>query len=101
MHEGVEDAFRYDRMVICASSYDADLFTPMITFLNILRIKNYQNRKVGIIENGAWGPTAGRIMKETVSGFKNVEIVEPMVTVKGTLKDDSRAAIDELVKALV
>ena len=100
MHEGIEDAFRYDRMVLCASSYDADLFTPMITFLNILRIKNYQKRKVGIIENGAWGPTAGRIMKQTVEGFKDVEIVEPMVTVRGTLKDDSRAAIDKLVEEL-
>ena len=101
IHEGVEDAFRYDRMVICASSYDADLFPPMTQFLEILRIKSYQNRKVGIIENGAWAPTAGRIMKQKVEAFKNVQIVEPMVTVKATLKEDSKAAIDELVKALM
>ncbi|MCR4717609.1 MAG: MBL fold metallo-hydrolase [Lachnospiraceae bacterium] len=100
IHEGVEDAFRYDRMVVCASSYDADLFTPMTTFLEILRMKNYQNRKVGIIENGAWAPTAGRVMKSKLEAFKNVEIIEPMVTVRASLKDDSKAAIDELVAHL-
>ncbi len=100
IHEGVEDAFRYDRMVLLASSYDADLFTPMSHFLEILRMKAYQNRKVGLVENGAWAPTAGRVMKQKLEAFKNIEIVEPMVTVKGTLKDDSRAALDELAEAL-
>lgn len=101
IHEAVEDAFRYDRMVVCASSYDGDLFPPMADFLNILRLKSYQNRKAGIIENGTWGPVAGRMMKSTLEGFKNITVIDPMVTVKSTLNDESRAAIDELVRNLM
>ena len=102
LHEGVEDAFRYSRMVLCASSYDADVFPPMRAFLNVLSIKAYQKRKVALVENGSWAPTAGRVMKQYIEGFKDVELVEPMVTIKSTLKEENieqlKALAEELLK---
>jgi len=102
LHEGVEDAFRYSRMVLCASSYDADVFPPMRAFLNVLSIKAYQKRKVALVENGSWAPTAGRVMKQYIEGFKDVELVEPMVTIKSTLKEENieqlKALAEELIK---
>ena len=102
LHEGVEDAFRYSRMVLCASSYDADVFPPMRAFLNVLSIKAYQKRKVALVENGSWAPTAGRVMKQYIEGFKDVELVEPMVTIKSTLKEENieqlKALAEELMK---
>lgn len=101
MAEAIEDAFRYDRLVLAAASYDAGTFPPMEDFLHHLKSKNYQNRTVGIIENGTWGPTAARAMKSIVEGFKNVTIVEPTVTIKSVLNDDSRAALKKLADELV
>lgn len=101
MAEAIEDAFRYDRLVLAAASYDAGAFPPMEDFLHHLKSKNYQNRTVGIIENGTWGPTAARAMKSIVEGFKNVTIVEPTVTIKSVLNDDSRAALKKLADELV
>ena len=102
LHEGVEDAFRYSRMVLCASSYDADVFPPMRAFLNVLSIKAYQKRRVALVENGSWAPTAGRVMKQYIEGFKDVELVEPMVTIKSTLKEENieqlKALAEELMK---
>ncbi len=102
LHEGVGDAFRYSRMVLCASSYDADVFPPMRAFLNVLSIKAYQKRRVALVENGSWAPTAGRVMKQYIEGFKDVELVEPMVTIKSTLKEENieqlKALAEELVK---
>ena len=102
LHEGVEDAFRYSKMVLCASSYDADVFPPMRAFLNVLSIKAYQKRRVALVENGSWAPTAGRVMKQYIEGFKDVELVEPMVTIKSTLKEENieqlKALAEELVK---
>lgn len=102
LHEGVEDAFRYSKMVLLASSYDADIFPPMRAFLNVLNIKAYQKRKVALVENGSWAPTAGRVMKQYIEGFKDVELVEPMVTIKSTLKEENieqlKALAEELVK---
>ena len=100
IHEGVEDAFRYDRMILCASSYDADLFPPMTKFLNILKIKAYQKRKVALVENGSWAPSAARVMKGYVEGFKEVSLVEPVVTIKSTLKETDVAKLEELVAAI-
>ncbi len=97
IHEGVEDAFRYDRMILCASSYDADLFPPMTKFLNILKIKAYQKRKVALVENGSWAPSAARVMKTYVEGFKDVTLIEPVVTIKSTLKEGDVAKLEELV----
>jgi len=101
IHEGVEDAFRYDRMILCASSYDGDLFPPMTKFLNILKIKAYQKRRVALVENGSWAPSAARVMKTYIEGFRDVTLVEPVVTIKSTLKDADRPKLEELVAALV
>ncbi|MBR4515213.1 MAG: MBL fold metallo-hydrolase [Lachnospiraceae bacterium] len=97
LHEGVEDAFRYDRMILCASSYDADLFPPMTKFLNVLKIKAYQKRKVALVENGSWAPSAARVMKTYVEGFKDVTLIEPVVTIKSSLKEADIAKLEELV----
>lgn len=101
LHEGVEDAFRYDKMILCASSYDADVFPPMNQFLNVLKIKTYQKRKVAIVENGSWAPSAARVMKSYVEGFKDVTLVEPVVTVRSTLKEADVPKLNELVDALL
>lgn len=98
--EAIEDAFKYDRMVLAASSYDAGVFTPMEEFLNRLKSKNYQNRKVGIIENGTWAPTAGRCMKELLEQMKNIEIIEPIVTIRSKLKEDTKESLKELAENL-
>lgn len=100
MAEAIEDAFKYDRMVLAASSYDSGVFTPMEEFLNRLKSKNYQNRKVGIIENGTWAPTAARCMKEVLGQMKNIEIIEPIVTIKSKLKEDTEERVKELAENL-
>ena len=100
LHEGVEDAFRYDRMILCASSYDGDLFPPMTKFLNVLKIKAYQKRKVALVENGSWAPSAARVMKTYVENFKDVTLVEPVVTIKSSLKDADIVKLQEIVDAL-
>ena len=100
IHEGVEDAFRYDRMILCASSYDADLFPPMTKFLNILKIKAYQKRKVAIVENGTWAPSAARVMKSYIEGFKDITLVDPVVTIRSTLKEADKPKLEEIVAAM-
>lgn len=99
--EVVEDAFRYDRMVVAAASYDAGVFPRMRDFLFLLQSKNYQNRKVGIIENGTWSPSAGRTMQEIFANMKNIEIVEPMITIRSTMKENDIVALKMLAKALI
>ena len=98
--EVVEDAFRYDRMVVAAASYDGGVFPRMRDFLLLLQSKNYQNRKVGIIENGTWSPSAGRTMQEIFADMKNIEIVEQMVTIRSTLKANDIVALKMLAEAL-
>ena len=100
MAEVIEDAFRYDRMVIMAPTYDAGLFPAMEDFLNHLKAKNYCNRKVGIVENGTWAPMAAKKMAEIVSTFKNVTLAETVVTIKSALNADSEAVLDKLVAEL-
>ena len=101
MAECVEDAFRYDRMVICAASYDAGVFLPMHDFLNHLTVKTYQNRKLFILENGSWAPSAARTVKGIAEGWKNVEVLEPVVTIKSTMKDSDIPNIEALAEAVV
>ena len=100
MAEAVEDAFRYDRLVLCACTYDGGIFPPMEDFLHHLKAKAYQNRKIAFVENGSWAPTAARQMKAIVEGFKKIECVEPVVTIKSTLNEASEKQMDELVAAL-
>ncbi|MBQ5888334.1 MAG: FprA family A-type flavoprotein [Bacteroidaceae bacterium] len=101
MAEAVEDAFRYSHMAVCAASYDADVFPPMHDFLHHLKLKNYQNRKVAIVENGSWAPTAGRVMRAMLEGMKNVEIVEPVVTIRSRMKESDLPAMEQLATALL
>jgi flavorubredoxin len=100
MAEAVEDAFRYDRLVLAASSYDASVFPPMEHFLLKLKAKGYQNRKVALVENGSWGPTAAKTMKGYLETMKNVEILEPVVTIRSTLQADSLEKLNALAEAV-
>lgn len=95
MAEAVEDAFKYDKMILAAPSYNAGVFPPMQEFLYHLQSKNYQNRKIGIIENGSWAPSAAKTMKEIISKMKNIEICEPTITIISKMKESN---IDELKK---
>ena len=101
MEEVIEDAFRYDRMIVCGASYDGGVFPCMQDFLHHLQSKAYQNRKVAIVENGSWAPTAGKAMKAILETMKNVEIVEDMVTIKSTMKEADKPALEALVDQMV
>ena len=98
--EVVEDAFRYDRMVLAAASYDGGVFPCMQDFLHHLQSKAFQNRTVGIVENGTWGPTAGRTMKGILETMKNITIVEPMVTIRSTMKESDLPAMEALADVI-
>ena len=100
MAEAVEDAFRHDRMVLAASSYDAGVFSPMQDFLHRLSHKAFQNRKVAIIENGSWAPSAARTIKASLEGMKDIEIIGDTVTIKTTVTDENRKQIEELAGLL-
>ena len=101
MAEVIEDAFRYDRMIVAAASYDGGVFPCMQDFLHHLQSKAYQNRKVGILENGSWAPTAAKAMRGVLESLKNVEIAEPVVTIRSTLKDSDIPALEQLAEALL
>ncbi len=101
MAEAIEDAFRMDKLVLCCATFDGDIFPPMHMFLHKLRLKGYQNRRVALVENGSWAPQANRVMREMLSGCKNVEIVEPTVTIRGALKPAQQAELESLVDAVL
>ena len=101
MAEAVEDAFRMDRLVVAAASYDGDVFPPMHDFLHHLQLKLYQNRRVGIIENGSWAPSAARVMRGMLEQMKQVEIVEPVVTILSRMKQSDIAHLEALADALL
>lgn len=101
LHEGVEDAFRYNRLILCASSYDGDIFPPMRQFLNVLNIKAYKNRRVALVENGSWAPSAGRVMKQYVEGFAGCTLIEPMVTIRSALKGDDERKLVQLAEEIL
>ncbi|MDE6662297.1 MAG: FprA family A-type flavoprotein [Lachnospiraceae bacterium] len=101
MAEVIEDAYRYDRLVVAAATYDAGIFPCMESFLAHLKSKNYQKRTVGIIENGSWAPTSGKQMKEILSQMKDITILEPVVTIKSTLNETSNEQLGLLAEALV
>ena len=99
--EAVEDAFRYGRMIVCAASYDAGLFPPAHSFIHHLQDKAWQKRRVGLVENGSWAPSAGRVMKEMFAGMKDVEIVEPMVTIRSRMKSADIPALEALADSIL
>ncbi len=100
MAEVIEDAFRYDRMVLAAASYDASVFPCMQTFLSKLKVKAYQKRTVAILENGSWAPTAAKTMKAMLEPMKDITLLEPVVTIKSTLKDENMADMEALADAV-
>ena len=101
MAEAVEDAFRMSKLVVAAASYDADVIPPKHDFLHHLKLKAYQKRRVGIIENGSWAPCAGRVMKGMLETMKELEIVEPMVTIRSAMKQGDIPALEALADAML
>lgn len=101
MAECVEDAFRYDRMVLASPTYDGGLMPVMMDFIYHLKSKAYQNRTVGFIENGSWAPMSGKLMKEQMSAMKNINIIEDVVTVKSALKAADEVKLEELADKLM
>ena len=97
----VAEAFRMKRMVLAASSYDGGLFTPMYEFLHRIQIKGYKGRRVGLIENGSWAPSAGRVMKEMLAAMKDIDLVEPMVTLRSTMQPTDEPAMKALAEAII
>lgn len=100
MAEAVAEAFRYDRTVLAASTYDAGIFPVMDTFISRLKSKNWQRRRVGLIENGTWAPAAARVMCERLSHMKDITMLEPVVTVRSALNEASEAQLKYLAEAL-
>lgn len=101
MAEAVEDAFRMSKLVVAASSYDSGVFPPMYDFLHHLQIKSFQKRRVAIVENGSWAPSAGRVMRAMLGEMKELEIVEPMVTIRSRMKSTDLPAMEALADALL
>ena len=99
--EAVEDAFRYGKLVVLAASYDAGLFTPAWQFIHALQIKGWQKRRVALVENGSWAPSAGRVMKELFGSMKEVEIQEPVVTIKSRLKPADIPSLEALADGIL
>ena len=101
MAEAVEDAFRYSKMILAGATYDGGVFSPMEDFLHRLQHKGYQNKTVGLIENGSWAPLANKVMKEMLTPMKNVTICENTVTIKSTYKDENQEQLINLLKKYV
>ena len=99
--EAVEDAFRYGKMVLLAASYDGGLFTPAYTFIHTLQMKAWQKKKVALVENGTWAPTAGKVMKELFGSMKDVEIVGDLVTIRSRMKEADIPALEVLADAIL
>ena len=100
MAEAVEDAFRYSKMILAGATYDGGVFTPMEDFLHRLQHKGYQNKTVGLIENGSWAPLANKVMKDMLPPMKNITLCENTVTIKSTYKDENQEAINQLVEEI-
>ena len=101
MAEAVEDAFRMGKLIVAAASYDADVFPPMHDFLHHLKLKAYQKRRVGIIENGSWAPCAAKVMTSMLEQMKEIEIVQPVVTIRSRMKQTDLPAMEALADAML
>lgn len=101
MAEAVEDAFRYNKMVLACSTYDGGIFPCMEDFLSHLKAKNYQKRTVALVENGTWAPMAGKKMREIMEGMKEVKVLENVVTIRSTVKEDTLEALNVLADAII
>lgn len=101
MAEVIEDAFRYDKMIVAAATYDGGVFPVMEDFLHHLKIKNYQNRIIGVMENGTWAPMAAKQMKATLEEMKDLTICDEVVTIKSTMNDTTVAAMEKLADEIL
>ena len=101
MAEAVEDAFRYDRLVLASVTYDGEMFPAMETFIAHLRSKTYQNRKVAFIENGSWAPIAAKKMKTAMEGLKNLSFAETTVSIKSAMKEPDIVQLEKLADELL
>ena len=101
MAEVIEDAYRMNKLVVCASSYEGDVFPPMHMFLWKLGLKAYQNRTIGMVENGTWAPSAGRAMRALIEPMKNVTIVEPLVSLRSSMKESDIPQLEALADAML
>ena len=100
MAEAVEDAFRYDRLVLASITYQGEIFPFMSTFIHTLAEHAYQNRTVALVEAGSWAPTAAKVMTKELEGMKDITLAQNKVTVLGSLNDTSRAQIEALADEL-
>lgn len=100
-HEVIANAFHYDKMILASATYDAKLFPPMEYFLRQLEEKNYQNRTIGLIENGTWAPLAGKCMKDILTNMKKINLCENVVTIRSKLNKNSRAKMEELAEEIL
>ena len=101
MHENIEDAFRYSKMVMLAPSYDGGLFPPAADFINLLKSKTYRSRKVALVENFSWAASAGRVMKEAFEGMKDVTLIGDTVSIKSTVKPADIERLEALADAVI
>ena len=99
--EAVEDAFRYGKVVFASSTYNMEIFTPMRNLLLNLKEKNYQNKIVGLIENGTWAPNSAKCMKEILNTMKNIDIIEPVVTIKSKLSEENCLQLYKMAEDLI
>ncbi len=97
----VAEAFKYNRLAVAATTYNGDIFPPMREFLTCLAQRNYQNRTVGIIENGSWAPVAADIIKKRLSGLNNIKFLQPEVTIMSALNEQSQKQLEALALELV
>lgn len=100
MAEAIEDAFRYGKMILCACTYDGDLFPPMHIFLHKLQLKGYRDRRIALVENGSWAPAAAKVMRAMLEQLQDVEVIAPDVTLRGSMKDDDKPLIAEMLNHL-
>lgn len=100
MAEAVANAFRFSKLIVASSSYNAGLFPPMEQFLSKLNERNFQNRTVAIIENGTWAPSSGKVMKNMLQEMKNISIIEPIITIESTMKEKTKNELNELAKKI-
>ena len=101
MAEAVEDAFKMSDLVLAAASYDAGIFPPMNDFIHHLQDKNFQNRRVAIVENGSWAPVAGKLMRAKMEGLKDITFVDPLVTIRGRMKKSDIALLENMADSIL
>jgi flavorubredoxin len=101
MHEAIEDAFRHSKLVLATTTYNADIFPFMKTFIEHLLERNYQNRTIAFIENGSWGPLANKIMKDMFSKSKNITYLDTSVSIKSSLNERNKEELNKLSEELL